>query len=179
MGQLDLSPCAYLASLFISSHLWYLVVIDFFFFPSICFSVVMCSSWLWWAAGVIIWSSIHLASSVWLAWLQSLSNSCSLLTTRFFILFFSPWFSILPFYFGRLVLLYLFIFEIKVVKTQWANERNEGDTGWIWVLRSDLLVMPLLCIFLRILWGLKRTIALWRDEGIIQIRNVLCRCTGR
>lgn len=122
----------------------------------------------------------HLASSLWLAWLQSLSNSCSLLTTRFFILFFPPGF---PFYPFTLVFLFyficLFIFEIKLLKTQLANERNEGDLGWIWVLRTDLLVMPLLCISLRILWGLKRMTALWRDEDIIQKRNVVCRQTGR
>lgn len=68
----------------------------------------------------------HHASSVWLAWLQSLSNSCSLLTTRFFILFFSPRFSILPLSFGVLIVLcfiWLFILEIN----QWRLSGQMGE----------------------------------------------------
>lgn len=146
MGQLDFSLRACLASLFISSHLWYLVVIDFFFSLHLflCGHVFVLALMGCWCYHMIF----HLASSLWLAWLQSLSNSCSLLTTRFFILFFPPGF---PFYPFTLVFLFyficLFIFEIKLLKTQLANERNEGDLGWIWVLRTDLLVMPLLWNF--------------------------------
>lgn len=66
----------------------------------------------------------HLASSVWLAWLQSLRNSCSLLTTRFFILLFSLQFSILPFSFGILVFVLFCVFIYLFLK--WKDEYAVG-----------------------------------------------------
>lgn len=109
----------------------------FFFLPSVSLwsCVRLGSDGLLWCYHMIF----HLASSVWLAWLQSLRNSCSLLTTRFFILFFSPQFSILPFSFGvffffglfvSLFWFYIFIYFLnEKMEPQWTNGKDEEDLG--------------------------------------------------
>lgn len=129
VGQLNLSPkmCLFCGPFYFLSF----VIFGSnrflkFFFPHhlfLCCHVFVLALMGCWCYHMIF----HLASSVWLAWLQSLRNSCSLLTTRFFILFFSAQFSILPFSFGVLffVLFYIFIyFWNKKMMTQWANGRN-------------------------------------------------------